>query len=107
MKTKPFTMVLIIGLYVGGGIVWNDQNSYASEKEVSALAAQVHKVQYTVDRTFLENRLASIESELFNIQQKVEELQRAHKTPDQIYYNRISALTTEKERLQRELADLH
>jgi len=101
MKSKPFTLILILGLYAGGTYLWNQQAGFASEQEVRQVSMQVAGVQ----RTGLENRLGAIEAELFTLQQKVSELNAAHKPIDPLNYDRINQLLIEKAKVERELAN--
>ena len=101
MRSKPFTMLMIFGLYGGGAFMWQQQGAFASEQEVRQISMQVAGVQ----RTGLENRLGAISAELFSIQQNVTDLVAAHREVDQIYRDRISELLIEKAKVERDLAN--
>ena len=106
MRAKPYTMLLLATLSASSGLLWKGQASFASEGQVQALASQVQKVEYTVQKSALENRLAQIETELFNIQQKIADKATAHQSVDMIYRDRINQLQVEKGKVERELAVL-
>lgn len=113
MKAKPFTMLTIIGLYVAVGVLWAGSARYANAAELQALKQQLASVQDSVygvkvslDRTNVETQLRSINTELFQLQRTVADLQAARKQVEPVYWSRISALQNDKEQLTRQLAAL-
>ena len=47
--------------------------------------------------------MRTINTDLFNLEQKVADMRTAGKRPDQIYYDKLNELRNDKERLTREL----
>ena len=106
MKGKPFTMLILAGLLTAVGLLTSKESSFASEAQLVEVAQQVKQVQHTVSQTALENRLAQINEQLFNLNLKVADTREQHQHLDRIYYDKINELTTEKARVERELAAL-
>jgi hypothetical protein len=106
LRGRPYTMLLILGLYGAGVFIWRNEASFASEEQVQSLSAQVGGVRYEVEKTALETRLSNVESELFNTTQKVEDMRRNHRPVESIYLQRINDLQIEKAKLERSLASL-
>jgi hypothetical protein len=102
-RNHPYTMIALVGLLLGYPLMWTDK---AAAGDVQQLGAQVQALQYTVTRASLENQLRSINTELFNLQQKVSELEIQHKRADQLYYDRINTLLSDKDSTARQLAAL-
>jgi uncharacterized protein YlxW (UPF0749 family) len=103
MRGKPFTMILILGLWAAVTIIWSTRSNYAMASDLASLTKQVSGLSNDVRRGNLETQLRNINSELFSIQQKVADMRSAGKPVDSIYYDRTTALQTDKERIQREL----
>ena len=102
-KGHPFTMLALVGLLLAVPYVYHNS---ASAADVTAIQAQLQKVQASINRNSLEQRIAAVESELFTLNQKVNEKLSARQKPEQIYYDRINTLTIEKARLERDLGAL-
>lgn len=102
-RAHPYTMLVLVGLMVA---VPYTMANYAKAGDLQALALQVQEVQLTVERSALEQQLRAINSELFDLRQKVAAILDSKKSPDRIYYDRISALENDREGVQRALARL-
>jgi cob(I)alamin adenosyltransferase len=106
MRNKPHTLLLLAGLYVGGGIMWSNQRSYASEQEVRAVVAQLTQLSVQVQKSALQNRLASANADLFNWLGKQSDLSKKHQPPDPLVEARISQLQGEIEDVRAQLKAL-
>lgn len=104
MKSKPFTMVMILGLYGVVALLWVGKTDYASAGEMKDVKQQLSQLGSDFKRGNLEAQLRAINAELFALQQKVADIRAAGKRPEQIYNDRLAALQSDKERLTRELA---
>lgn len=113
LKTRPFTMILMLSLWVAVGVLWTNRSTEASaadlnsvRAEVATVRGEVADVKYSVQRSSLESHLREIQTELFQLQRTVEELVAAHRKPDNIYYTRMSELQNDRDQVQRQLAAL-
>ena len=109
MRTRPFSMVLLLGLWAIVVLTIATNYGLASEQQVQGIAAQVQSataqvvaLSNTVKRSGLDTRLDQKKSELFSLQQKVNEMNNAHKPVDSFYAARIAELTDEITELQKE-----
>jgi hypothetical protein len=109
LKARPFSMVMILGLYLLLLLTLFTNYGLASEPQVQGIAKQVQdatvqvlSLTNTVKRTSIDQRIDQKRSELFTWEQKVLELNTSHKPVDPLYAARISALTQEISDLQKE-----
>ncbi len=109
MRTRPFSMLMLIGLWAIILLTVLTNYGLASEPQVQGIAAQVQAaaiqvaaLSNTVKRTSIDGRIDQKRSELFTWEQKVLELNTSHKPVDPLYAARISALTQEISDLQKE-----
>lgn len=106
MKTKPFTMLTILALWGIVSLLWISRSDYAMATDLTSLKNQVSEIGIEFKRGNLETQLRSINAELFNLQQKVSDMRAAGKRPDQIYYDKLTELTSDKERITRQLGSI-
>lgn len=109
MRSRPFSMVMLLGVWAVILLTILTNYGLASEPQVQGIAsqvaaasAQVASLSNTVKRTSIDARIDQKRSELFTWEQKVLELNTAHKAVDPLYAARISALTQEVSDLQKE-----
>ena len=103
MKSRPYTMIVILGLAVAVPYMWLN---YAKADDVAELKAQVSAIDSSIKVAALETKLQAISTELFNLKQKVADKQDAHEHVDQIYTDRIATLEGDKAQAERELTAL-
>lgn len=106
MRAKPYTMVALLGLIGAVTFMWTTRSQYAMAGDLTNLTNQVQELQTSVNRGNLETQLRAINSELFAIQQKMQDLRAASKPIEQIYYDRLSTLQSDKEQLALKLAKI-
>lgn len=106
MRSKPFTMILLLGLWGAVGMLWTSKNSYASATDLEQVKSQIAAVDTSVKRGNLESQLRNITTELFNLQRIVDDMKAKGKNPDQIYFDRLNSLQSDREQLNRQLAAL-
>lgn len=106
MKTKPFTMLLMLALWGVVTLLWLSKTDYAMASDLTSLKNQVAEIGTEFKRGNLETQLRNINTELFNLQQKVSDIRSEGKRPDQIYYDKINELISDKERITRQLGSL-
>lgn len=107
MRSKPFTMIMIIGLYVAVGFLWRDATSYAGAKEFTDLKTEVSNIKSDINKNSLEQQLRSIRAELFSLQRSVDELIGARKPVPDVYRARIDALISDRDNLQNRLTAIY
>jgi hypothetical protein len=114
MKSKPFTMLMILGLYGAVAFLWRAQTSYAGAKdlsevktEVAAVKAEVSGVKADINKNSLEQQLRAVRSELFALQRDVDDLVQQRKLVPNVYRARIAALETDRDTLQQRLAAIY
>lgn len=106
MKTTPFTLILLVLGYFGGLILWNDRANYAQAQDVTALKVQLQDVKYTLERSHLDTRLSNVQTELFQLSQKVKDDEAHGKAVDALYYSRIHDLEVQAEAIKTAIANL-
>ena len=94
------TLIIII---VGGG--WMLRN-VAWAGDMQQLKLEVSGIKRSIDVGALETQLRGIQAELFQLRQKVSELDGKRQPVDPLYYARISSLTSDEDYLRRKLASL-
>jgi hypothetical protein len=103
LKAKPVTMLLIFGLWAVVTVLWTDRQNYAMAVDAREMKQQISSLGVEFKRGNLETQLRNINTELFNLQQKVADMHIASKVVDQIYYDKLNELTIDRDRLGREL----
>lgn len=106
MKSKPFTMLMIVGLYAVVGLLWVGRADYAMAGDMATLKAEFANMRAESKRSSLETQLRQISTDLFNLKQQVSDIRAKGRYPDQLYMTRMSELENDKARLERELAAL-
>lgn len=109
MKARPYSMIMLLGLYAVLLVSLFTNYGLASEpqvqdiaKQVSAQTVQVTSLTNTVKRSSIDGRIDAKRAELFTWSQKVTELTKAGKDVDPLYAARIATLTSEIDDLQKE-----
>lgn len=107
LKDRPYSL---IGLLV---LLWTVPYTYVQSaraqdfRQVQAQLLSIRQENQTAEaarnRENKEAQLARIESELFQLQQQVNDKLAGHKPVDALYYSRINNLSIDKSRLEREL----
>lgn len=100
MKAKPFTMIMILGLYAACTFMWTGQAQYARAGEMQKLGDRVGNIE----KSLIESQLRAVQSELFQLQQQVSDKQAKRQSVEQIYWDRINKLQQDKDSLDRKLA---
>lgn len=96
LQGRPYSLIALLVL------LWTVPYTYVD----SARAQDYRQVQAqlaSIQREGKEAQLARIETELFQLQQQVNDKLRAKQPVDALYYTRINSLTIDKNRLEREL----
>lgn len=103
LKSMPFTFVVILALASGGGYLWK---TTAKASEVADIKSQVTRLSQQIERRQIEQRIATIEAELFAIEQKIKDAEAKGVPIDSLYYGRRNQLQTDLNQAQRDLAQL-
>jgi hypothetical protein len=113
MKSKPFTLIVLLGLWTAVGSLWAGRANFASAGDYMSLKKQVNSVEETVQsiednvqRSGLETQIRGIQTELFQLNQQVTDKRAKGLQIDQIYWNRISTLQNDRDEIQRKLNKL-
>jgi len=107
MKSKPFTMLMMAGMYAGMTFLWRSSASYAGVAELESLKSDVAGIREELTKTSLEQQLRSVRSELFTLQRTVEELNSGRKPVPQAYLARIDTLINDQDSLARRLTAIY
>lgn len=99
-RSHPYTMLILIGMMLAVPYTWLES---ARAGDVIAIQQQLADIS----RQNKEQRLAQVNTELFNLTQQVNDKVANHKPVDAVYYTRINELQNEKDRLTRELSFAH
>ena len=102
-RTRPYTMLILIGLMWAVPYIWYH---VAWAQDVTKLQDQIATLGLDQKRATLESRLQAVDTDLFNLKQKVKEMEAVHKDVDPLNYDRINSLEIEKNQLERVLAAL-
>lgn len=102
-KSHPYTMLALVALLVAVPYI---SKTTASAADLQAVQQQLQQLSANVTRSSLEQRLQSVESELFNLKQKIADKERAHAVVDPLNYERVNHLEIEKGQLERQLASM-
>lgn len=103
LRNRPFTLILLLGLWASVALLWSAEKGFASTHDIIAVRLEVDGIKYSVQKASLQSQLREIESELFRLKRTVDDLQKTGKPVEQIYWDRISSLSSDQENLQREL----
>lgn len=103
MKQKPFTMLMLGGMWLVIYLLWNAQGNFARAGDLTHLRTEVIEVKYSVDKASLQSQLRQIDSEYFRLERLTKDMETNRKPIDDIYLQRLSELKTDKEALQLEL----
>lgn len=106
MKTTPFTMVLVLGLWAGAGVLWSTREEYAQASDLQQLKVQLSDVKYTLERSHLDTRLNAVQTELFQLTQRVKDDEAHGKQVDSLYYSRIHDLEVQADQIKSAIANL-
>lgn len=103
LKAVPVTMILLAMLYIIVGSLYHD---HVSITEVAALKDEMKAVRYTLRHDHLDSRLHSVETEIFELGQRVSDDKAGNKPIDGIYLQRLNQLSQQEEDLKREINSL-
>jgi septal ring factor EnvC (AmiA/AmiB activator) len=102
-KTRPYSMLILVALTWAVPYLWFHT---AWAQDLSKLKDQIAEQGLEQKRNTLESRLQAVDTDLFNLKQKVKEMEAVHKDVDSLNYDRINSLEIEKSQLERVLAAL-
>lgn len=97
-KTRPYTMLILVGLTWAVPYIWYH---VAWAEDLNKLQVQIAQLSADQKRGVIEQRLQAVQTELFNLTQKVKEIEAAHKPVDSLNYDRINELQREQGQLER------
>lgn len=97
MRSKPYTMILILALAGATTYLWNHT---ASAQEVQQVSTQVQEIKAGL----IEAHLNAIKAQLFDLRAKIADKLKAHQSVDSIYTDKVKELEAEQEHTERELA---
>lgn len=107
LKAMPYTLVVITLLIAFCTYLWQTSATASDiesvKQSVSAVTYQVSKLSQTLEKRQIEARIATIEAELFSIEQKIKDADAKHTKLDPLYYARANQLRTDHEQALREL----
>jgi chromosome segregation ATPase len=110
MKTRPYTMVLILIILAGMWTLWSTQQTYAHTfaraDDLNHLRIDVTGVKYSVEKASIESQLRQVDEEFFRLERQTTELKLQRKDVPALYEERMSHLTTDKEALKVNLASV-
>jgi hypothetical protein len=94
MKSKPYTLGVLLLLCMAVPYLYK---TTAKAGDVAQLSAQVSQINVSL----LEARLRAINSEIFDIESKIQDKVAAHKPVDEIYTKKLLELRADKEHTER------
>jgi len=103
LRQVPITLMFMFGIYIAVGILWSD---HVSKKDFAELKEQLVGVQYTLRRDHADSRLHSIEQEMFNLTQHINDERAKGHSVDELYDRRIDDLKGQHEEVMREITRL-
>lgn len=95
-RAHPYTMLVLVGMMLAVPYTWLESARAGDVVAIQQQLADIH-------RQNLEQQLAAVQTELFNLTQQVNDKVANHKPVDAVYYTRINELSNEKDRLTRVL----
>lgn len=107
MKSKPFTMIMILGLYAVVTVMWRSTSNYANAGELKELKAEVGDIKQEIKKSSIEQQLRNVRSELFSLQQTVAELNAGRKPVPADYNSRINVLKNDENTLAIKLSAIY
>jgi hypothetical protein len=102
LKTVPFTFAMLLILWVMVARLTQDHVSVAQFVE---LQTEIKGVQRTLKQDHLDTRLHSTQKELFDIGQRIKELQAKNLPVDDLIVQRQETLREDEQDLQREMVE--
>jgi hypothetical protein len=94
MKSKPYTLGVLLLLCVAVPYLYK---TTAKASDVTDLSQQVSQINVSL----LEARLRAINSEIFDIESKIQDKVAAHKPVDEIYTKKLLELRADKDHTER------
>lgn len=111
MKNRPWSLMVMAALMVSVPYI---AKNYATAGDLMVQQAAIAKIDHKLEalatdirRSSLEQQVRDISTELFDLQQKINETIAARRPVDRLYYNRVVSLQNDKARLERQLTDLN
>lgn len=116
-RDRPFTAVLLGGMCLAIILLWMAKDTYASAQQMASQASQmstqtasldarINKLDNSVQKIALQNRLNQIDDVLFTLSQEAKKLAESHKPVNDDLARRIYDLSKERERLDYDLKQL-
>lgn len=107
MRTRPFTMILILAMAVGLYLLWSAQTgfakTFAKTEDLNRLRVEVIEVKYSVEKASLESQMRTVDEEYFRLERQSTDMKSVHKDVPELYAQRMSQLKTDKEALKVDL----
>lgn len=103
LKTRPFTMILILVLSVAVFFLWSSQKTFAKTSDLRSLQIEVIEVKYSVQKASVESQMRQIDEEYFRLERQSVDLRAEKKEVPALYEERMSHLKTDKEALKVDL----
>lgn len=103
LRTRPFTMVLILALTVAVFLLWSAQKTYAKTDDLRHLQIEVIEVKYSVQKASVESQMRQVDEEYFRLERQSVDLKSLKKEVPALYEERMSHLKTDKEALKVDL----
>lgn len=99
-RQHPWTMLTLIGLVLFTPYTWLESARAEDVQQIKSQLSDIH-------RQNLEQQLAAINTDLFNLTQQVNDKVMNHKPVDAVYYTRITELSNRRDEIVRQLTGMH
>lgn len=116
-KDRPFTALILIGLCIAVTLLWIGKKTYASAEQMASQASQmtqqtatldarINKLDISIQKQALQNRLNQIDDILFTLNQEAKKLLEQRKPVNDDLARRIYDLSKERERIDYDMKQL-
>jgi cell division protein FtsB len=116
-RDRPFTALILGALSVVVILLWIGRNTYASAEQMGVQAAQmsaqtatldarINRLDVSLQKVALQNRLNQIDDVLFTLNQEAKKLIEARRPVNDDLARRIYDLSKERERIDYDLKQL-
>lgn len=103
LRTRPFTMILILVMSIAIFLLWGSQKTFAKTDDLRHLQIEVIEVKYSVQKASVESQMRQVDEEFFRLERQSVDLKSQHKDVPALYEERMSHLKTDKEALKVDL----